>query len=193
MNNLSSYWGLIDAKIRTSDKDLHVLRTYLQVKEGSDLRSEKILLFEFYLLPLLTFLHTSRFVRYDLEYAILIHKCLTLYANNYMQAQKWLQCTLTLTTLMYNFAMTGFFTWFDSTPPCGQNCIFLRGSAYWRVSVPPPRPLKFVFSKKATKFDKILTVNLTLTCTVKSTVKILSIFVAFLENANFTNITYSSD
>ena len=70
---------------------------------------KKILLFEFYLLPLLTFLHTSRFVRYDLEYAFLIHKCLTLYANNYMQAQKWLQCTLTLNTLMYNFAMTGFF------------------------------------------------------------------------------------
>ena len=115
------------------------------MKGGATFCPKKILLFEFYLLPLLTFLHTSRFVRYDLEYAFLIHKCLTLYANNYMQAQKWLQCTLTLTTLMYNFAMTGFFTWFDSTPPCGQNCIFLKGSAYWRVLVPPPRPIVNIY------------------------------------------------
>ena len=43
--------------------------------------------------------------------------------------------------------------------------------------------LKFMFSKKATKIDEILTVTLTLF--VKSTVKILSIFVAFLENTNF--------
>jgi hypothetical protein len=41
-----------------------------------------------------------------------------------------------------------------------------------------------MFSKKATKFDEIFTVDLTL-C-VKLTVKILSIFVAFLENMNFT-------
>ena len=40
-----------------------------------------------------------------------------------------------------------------------------------------------MFSKKATKIDEILTVTLTLF--VKSTVKILSIFVAFLENMNF--------
>ena len=40
--------------------------------------------------------------------------------------------------------------------------------------------VKFVFSKKATKIDKIFTINLTLT-----TVKISSIFVAFLENMNF--------
>ena len=79
------------------------------------------------------------------EYAVLIHKCLTLYANNYMQAKNWLQCTSALTTLMYNFAMTGFFTWFGSTPPCGQNCIFLRGSAYWRVLVPPPRPIVNIY------------------------------------------------
>ena len=40
-------------------------------------------------------------------------------------------------------------------------------------------PLKFMFSKKATKFDKIFTVKLT--------VKVLSIFVAFLENMNFND------
>ena len=45
--------------------------------------------------------------------------------------------------------------------------------------------LKLVFSKKATQTDEILLhhqfdINL-----VKSTVKILSIFVAFLENMNF--------
>ena len=39
-------------------------------------------------------------------------------------------------------------------------------------------PLKFMFSKKATKIDAIFTVKLT--------VKILSIFVAFLENVNLT-------
>ena len=45
-----------------------------------------------------------------------------------------------------------------------------------------------MFFKKATKFDKIFTVDLTLTKyihTVKSTVKISSIFVAFLEDTNF--------
>ena len=46
---------------------------------------------------------------------------------------------------------------------------------------------KFIFSKKDTKIEKIFTVDLTFTkyLTVKSTVKILSIFVAFLENVNF--------
>ena len=39
-----------------------------------------------------------------------------------------------------------------------------------------------MFSKKATKFDKIFTVDVV---SVKSTVKILSIFVEFLENMNF--------
>ena len=50
-----------------------------------------------------------------------------------------------------------------------------------------PYTIKFMFSKKATKIDKIFTVDLTLTylVNVKSTVKILSIFVAFLENMNF--------
>ena len=44
-----------------------------------------------------------------------------------------------------------------------------------------------MFSKKATKIDEIFTVNLTLhVVDVKSTVKISSIFVAFLENMNFT-------
>ena len=44
-----------------------------------------------------------------------------------------------------------------------------------------------MFSKKATKIEEIFTVDLTLTyiLNVKSTVKILSIFVAFLENKNF--------
>ena len=45
--------------------------------------------------------------------------------------------------------------------------------------------LKFMFSKKAKKIDKIFTVDLTFTVKVKSTVKISSIFVAFLENTNF--------
>ena len=44
--------------------------------------------------------------------------------------------------------------------------------------------LKFVFSKKATKFEKLYIVDLL--HTVKSTVKISSIFVAFIENMNFT-------
>ena len=50
------------------------------------------------------------------------------------------------------------------------------------------RRLKFLFSKKATKIDKIFTGNLTV-CSVKSTVKILSIFVAFLEKTNFIILT----
>ena len=46
--------------------------------------------------------------------------------------------------------------------------------------------VKSVFSKKATKFDKIVTVNLMSPnkCLINM-VKILSIFVAFLENMNF--------
>ena len=55
-------------------------------------------------------------------------------------------------------------------------------------------PLKnFIFSKKATKIDEIITINLTSTTKRQidskdfiNTVKILSIFVAFLENNNFT-------
>ena len=41
--------------------------------------------------------------------------------------------------------------------------------------------LKFMFSKKATKIEKVFTVDLT--------VKIWSIFVAFLEKMNFTKIS----
>ena len=49
--------------------------------------------------------------------------------------------------------------------------------------------IKFMFSKKVTKIDKIFTINLTLTIVnVKSTVKISSFFMAFLENMNFTLI-----
>ena len=44
-----------------------------------------------------------------------------------------------------------------------------------------PLVLKFIFSKKATKIDEIFTVVVN----VKLTVKIVSIFVAFLENVNF--------
>ena len=48
-----------------------------------------------------------------------------------------------------------------------------------------------MFSKKATEIDQIFTVNLTFTkyVSVKSTVKIFPIFVAFLENMNFTTHT----
>ena len=43
-----------------------------------------------------------------------------------------------------------------------------------------------MFSKKATKFDKIFTTIWHYVVSVKSTVKITSNFVAFLENMNFT-------
>ena len=46
--------------------------------------------------------------------------------------------------------------------------------------------LKFMFSKKATKIDKIFTVEWHYVVSVISMVEILSIFVAFLENMNFT-------
>ena len=45
--------------------------------------------------------------------------------------------------------------------------------------------LKFMFSK-ATKIDEIFTVNLTLCSKCQIDGEILSIFVAFLENTNFT-------
>ena len=48
--------------------------------------------------------------------------------------------------------------------------------------------VKFMFSKKATKFDKIFTIDLVLcilVVSVKSTGKISSIIVAFLENMDF--------
>ena len=43
-----------------------------------------------------------------------------------------------------------------------------------------------MFSKKATKIDEIFTVDLTLCSKCQMTVKISSIFEAFLENTNFT-------
>ena len=43
-----------------------------------------------------------------------------------------------------------------------------------------------MFSKKAKKIDEIFTLNLTLCSKCQINVKILSIFVAFLENMNFT-------
>ena len=45
--------------------------------------------------------------------------------------------------------------------------------------------IKFVFSKKATKIDEILPSICHLLHSVKSTMKISSIFLAFLENMNF--------
>ena len=52
--------------------------------------------------------------------------------------------------------------------------------------------LKFMFSKKATKFDEIFIVDLTYTylVNVKSTVKISSTFVTFLEKMNFTSVCF---
>ena len=50
-----------------------------------------------------------------------------------------------------------------------------------------------MFSKKATKIDKIFTVDLTLLYNVKLTVKISSIFVAFFENMNFTMFRLKED
>ena len=46
--------------------------------------------------------------------------------------------------------------------------------------------LKFMFSKKATKIDEIFIAIWPYVASVKSPVKISSIFVAFLENTNFT-------
>ena len=54
---------------------------------------------------------------------------------------------------------------------------------YPEIELLPFGYLKFKFSKKATKIDEIFTVDLL--HSVKSTVKISSIFVAFLENMNF--------
>ena len=48
-----------------------------------------------------------------------------------------------------------------------------------------------MLSKKAKKIDEIFIVDLTLyLVNVKSTVKILSIFVAFLENTNFRIMSF---
>ena len=56
------------------------------------------------------------------------------------------------------------------------------------ISLVPYLKVKFMFSKKATKIEEIFTVNLTSCKKVKSTVKISSIFVAFLENTNFMEL-----
>ena len=49
-----------------------------------------------------------------------------------------------------------------------------------------------MLSRKATKFDEIFTIDLSLyVVNVKSMVKILSIFVAFLENMNFNASNHS--
>ena len=45
-----------------------------------------------------------------------------------------------------------------------------------------------MFSKKATKFDEIFTIDVMYYVSVKLTVKISSIFVAFLENINFISL-----
>ena len=47
--------------------------------------------------------------------------------------------------------------------------------------------VKFMFSKKATKIDEILTVNLTLCSKCQLDGEDFFIFVAFLENTNFNN------
>ena len=48
--------------------------------------------------------------------------------------------------------------------------------------------VKFKFSKKATEIDKIFPSIWRYVVSVKSTVKISSIFLAFLENMNFIEI-----
>ena len=45
-----------------------------------------------------------------------------------------------------------------------------------------------MFSKKATKIDKVFTVDLTLTTFCQIDGKILSIFVAFIENMNIKRV-----
>ena len=63
--------------------------------------------------------------------------------------------------------------------------------SYPYVDISKLKFVKFIFSKKATEIDEIFTVDLTFTYpvhSVKSTVKISSICVAFLENMNFTKI-----
>ena len=53
--------------------------------------------------------------------------------------------------------------------------------------------VKFIFFKKATKIDEIFTLIWRLLHSIKATVKISSIFVAFLENMNFTYKNKPSD
>ena len=52
--------------------------------------------------------------------------------------------------------------------------------------------LKFIYSEKATNFDKISTIDLSYVVTVKSTVKISQNFVAFSEYMNFKSFHQSS-
>ena len=73
----------------------------------------------------------------------------------------------------------------DSNQGTFSIIIFPIPDSYWSILIS-----KFVFSKKATKFDKIFNVDLTL--------KISSIFVAFLENfysalllGHFATLMYS--
>ena len=49
----------------------------------------------------------------------------------------------------------------------------------------PYSVVKFIYSEKATKFCEISTVDLSYVVTVKSTVEISQIFVAFSEYMNF--------
>ena len=52
--------------------------------------------------------------------------------------------------------------------------------------------VKFMLSKKATKIDEIFAIDLMLTVyNLKLTVKISSIFVAFLDNMNFNQISFT--
>ena len=51
--------------------------------------------------------------------------------------------------------------------------------------------LQFIFSKKATKIDKVFTIDLIISTKRQiDSEDFLSIFVAFLENINFTNIEF---
>ena len=52
--------------------------------------------------------------------------------------------------------------------------------------------LKFIYSEKATKLCEIFTLLLTAVHTVKSKVKILQNFVAFLEYMNFNTISHAN-
>ena len=71
---------------------------------------------------------------------------------------------------------------------CG--ILYKRGTAFFFRITHWQYVVKLMFSKKATKIDEIFTADLTVTSyvlhTVKLAVKILSIFVAFSENVNFT-------
>ena len=63
---------------------------------------------------------------------------------------------------------------------------------FWKRSQ-KKRPLKFLYSEKATRFGKISTVDLTGTTQDKSTVKISQNFVAFSEYMNFNPDLHSTE